>query len=200
MTDWLMVIITFVYVVATIFICVFNYRSAKAAKEQIELSKLQYEDDTRLKLMPCLFIERIAPLDFVNGSIEYKFVDSKPVSIETVVGDLYFKITNVGSGIAKNIHYFMDPGASGYRRYHIPSFPVNDCRTLKFSFTSKHGTNQELNLYISYTDLLDNEYDQILSIFLDCSSNEIKLTTFHITAPQYRKRNEKENVKRDKRS
>lgn len=62
MTDWLMVIITFVYVIATIFICVFNYRSAQAAKEQIELSKVQYEDDVRLKLMPCLCIEKVALL------------------------------------------------------------------------------------------------------------------------------------------
>lgn len=30
MTDWIMIAITAVYVIATIFICIFNYRSAKA--------------------------------------------------------------------------------------------------------------------------------------------------------------------------
>ena len=40
-TDWLMVIITFVYVIATIFICIYNAKSVKAAKEQIEVTKNQ---------------------------------------------------------------------------------------------------------------------------------------------------------------
>ena len=35
-TDWLMVIITLVYVVATVFICIANIKSAKAAREQTE--------------------------------------------------------------------------------------------------------------------------------------------------------------------
>ena len=32
MTDWIMIAITAVYVIATIFICIFNYRSAKATR------------------------------------------------------------------------------------------------------------------------------------------------------------------------
>ncbi|MEA4806170.1 hypothetical protein [Acetobacterium wieringae] len=36
MTDWIMILITLVYVIATIVICYFNGKSAKAAKEQIE--------------------------------------------------------------------------------------------------------------------------------------------------------------------
>ena len=46
-TDWLMVAITAVYVVATIFICWANIRSAKATKEQIEESKRQFEESNR---------------------------------------------------------------------------------------------------------------------------------------------------------
>ena len=38
-TDWLMVIITFVYVVATIMISKANIESAKATREQLEQSK-----------------------------------------------------------------------------------------------------------------------------------------------------------------
>ena len=38
-TDWLMVIITFVYVVATILICIFNGRSAKATNIQVSESE-----------------------------------------------------------------------------------------------------------------------------------------------------------------
>ncbi|MCM1209606.1 MAG: hypothetical protein NC309_11845 [Ruminococcus sp.] len=42
MTDWLMVIITAIYVVATIIICYFNGKSAKAAKMQIDEMIRQY--------------------------------------------------------------------------------------------------------------------------------------------------------------
>lgn len=47
MTDWLMVIITFIYVVATIFICVFNWKSAKAAREQLAESQRQFNESNR---------------------------------------------------------------------------------------------------------------------------------------------------------
>lgn len=46
-TDWIMVIITCVYVVATILICVFNYRSAKATREQVAEAKRQYDEINR---------------------------------------------------------------------------------------------------------------------------------------------------------
>ncbi len=47
MTDWLMVIITAVYVVATILICWANIKSAEAAREQIEESRKQFEESNR---------------------------------------------------------------------------------------------------------------------------------------------------------
>lgn len=47
MTDWIMIAITTVYVVATIFICIFNYRSAKATREQVAEAKRQFEENNR---------------------------------------------------------------------------------------------------------------------------------------------------------
>ncbi|SDB56552.1 hypothetical protein SAMN02910317_02947 [Ruminococcaceae bacterium FB2012] len=47
MADWFMVIITAIYVIATIVICVFNGRSAKAAKEQTKTAKQQIEEMIR---------------------------------------------------------------------------------------------------------------------------------------------------------
>lgn len=48
-TDWLMVIITLVYVVATILICVFNGKSAKTAREQIEEAQKQQSQNMALQ-------------------------------------------------------------------------------------------------------------------------------------------------------
>ena len=47
-TDWLMVIITLAYVIATIFICWANIKSAKAAKEELAEIKKQYAEEKRL--------------------------------------------------------------------------------------------------------------------------------------------------------
>lgn len=47
MTDWLMVIITAIYVVATIFICHANIKSAQATREQLAESKRQFDEQNR---------------------------------------------------------------------------------------------------------------------------------------------------------
>ena len=44
LTDWLMVIITAIYVVATIFICIYNGKSASAAKQQSEIAQKQMKE------------------------------------------------------------------------------------------------------------------------------------------------------------
>lgn len=49
-TDWLMVIITGIYLIATIFICVSNYRSANASKEQLHEMKKQQEQNIGIQL------------------------------------------------------------------------------------------------------------------------------------------------------
>lgn len=46
-TDWLMVVITAVYVVATIIICIANYKSAKEAHKQTEESIQQFNKSNR---------------------------------------------------------------------------------------------------------------------------------------------------------
>ena len=46
-TDWLMVLITAVYTVATIFICRANIRSAEATREQIAESVRQFNEENR---------------------------------------------------------------------------------------------------------------------------------------------------------
>lgn len=47
MTDWMMVVLTAVYVVATILICYYSYCSAKASKEQTQELRRQYLAENR---------------------------------------------------------------------------------------------------------------------------------------------------------
>ena len=46
-TDWLMVAVTFVYVIATIFICTANIKSARATRDQLTESKRQFDEENR---------------------------------------------------------------------------------------------------------------------------------------------------------
>ena len=46
----LMVIITFAYVIATVFICIFNAKSAKASRDQIAASQKQQQQNAGLQL------------------------------------------------------------------------------------------------------------------------------------------------------
>ena len=50
--DWAMVIITAIYVGATIIIMVANRSAAKAAKEQLEEMKKEHDENARIQVMP----------------------------------------------------------------------------------------------------------------------------------------------------
>ncbi len=80
LTDWLMVIITAIYVAATIFICIYNGKSAKAAKEQTEEMIKQFNsvnrpivtvrfDIIRSGLL-CFVIENEGPISAENVRIK----------------------------------------------------------------------------------------------------------------------------------
>lgn len=67
-TDWLMVGITFVYVIATIFICLANIKSAKATREQLAESKRQFDEENRPDIeVEVLYVRRaFYCLRFIN--------------------------------------------------------------------------------------------------------------------------------------
>lgn len=90
MTDWLMVIITTIYVVATIIICRSNWISAKAAKKQTEEMLLQYKESKRPIIsisfnmirsgLCCFCIENVgeSPAHEVNVSVNDEFIEVLP--------------------------------------------------------------------------------------------------------------------------
>ena len=102
-TDWLMVGITAVYVIATVFICIYNGRSAKATREQVSESQRQYEETKRLEMMPYLQFES------TDHSPNYE------MNLVLVSGDLrngtyitILRVKNIGYGTAKDISYIYE--------------------------------------------------------------------------------------------
>lgn len=68
-SEWAMVWITLIYVIATIFICFANIRSAKATREQLAESKRQYDEENRAFITYSFIYERKAfyGLRFTNN-------------------------------------------------------------------------------------------------------------------------------------
>ena len=60
MADWAMVVLTAIYVLATILICYFNYGSTKASREQAAEMRRQYEEENRPYITFELIYERKA--------------------------------------------------------------------------------------------------------------------------------------------
>ena len=132
-TDWLMVVITCVYVVATIFIMIENRKSAKTSSQQLAESKLQFDESRRLQVLPYLQIhistaivndieknESIVQIFLEKGDQndgnELKFVCvvckgnsiiKHMISEELEEKTLFFTITiiNNGEGIAHHIDF-----------------------------------------------------------------------------------------------
>ena len=97
----LMVLITFIYVVATIEICRANIKSAEATKEQLEESRSQFEEAKRLECMPFLQLEIPTEQERPLFEIELDLCSGN-------VSDTLYKIVklkNLGNGSATNIVY-----------------------------------------------------------------------------------------------
>lgn len=150
-TDWLMVGITFVYVVATILICRFNYQSAKASREQVDESMREFEKNRQLQTMPYLQIEM--PIDCKSPL----FVIDLSQNNERVNTYSFAKLKNVGNGTSVNIIYSWNGNTE--------CFPINavmqgDSYFFQFTFhISENGYTRHL-LEWEYQDLLGNSYTQ----------------------------------------
>lgn len=75
MTDWLMVIITTIYVIATIIICVSNYNSAKLSNVSNEINlicKIVEVEQSRL-----LEFKKVADSFVRNAGLSYQVIDHK---------------------------------------------------------------------------------------------------------------------------
>ena len=123
-TDWLMVIITFIYVVATICICVANINSSKAAKEQTEEMKKQFSASNRPNVAAeIVYLKRTYwVLRFINHGnqtayntkifLEQDFIDKIEDSFKKPLQDLKDKVCTIGV----NQHYDIFIGSNEIRK------------------------------------------------------------------------------------
>lgn len=171
-TDWIMVGVTTIYVVATIAICIFNGKSAKATKEQVIESRLQFEETKRLELMPFLQVE--IPTEMGSP----RFVIELPCSEEGETENIYsiVKLKNVGNGSATNIIYSWKSNVT--KEIITDYIPINAVMsgdsyifqlTLETDLLCQDGVVGILTW--QYDDLLGRSYEQ--KVILEISDSEL---------------------------
>lgn len=168
-TDWIMVVITAIYVITTVLILLANRKAAKAAKEQLEESKREFEETRRLGLMPYIcFSESSNSLTdyFCHLDIgdDVKRESSYHVRVD---------IKNIGLGTAKDITCL-------YCNYDnacdIP-FPIIALQNREqcsvwfiFHYSSDTIMYNTAYLVLRYKDLQDQAYEQTIGFEFDYDS------------------------------
>ena len=164
-TDWAMVIITAIYVGATIKIYKSNKETEKVMKEQLDESKRQFEESKRLEYMPFLQMEIITTGDY---AYDYEI----PLCLDGFPDNLYRKVVikNVGNGTAINILYSWEVG----EEKSVKILPINAimgkdkyCFQLNFK-ADEISAGKAVNLTWQYRDILNNLYEQrVIFVFND---------------------------------
>ena len=191
-TDWLMVGITFVYVVATIFICIFNGRSAKATRDQVQESQKQFHEAKRLEKIPYLQAsigewiarekrETLLPELWLNlTQSNNDNCASKGFSIE---------LTNIGLGLLDNLKCTWC--SDKIKNPNTLSTTLLQCNQAFSANAIVSAERPEQTIYkdgllvFEFDDLLGNHYKQELIISFQIEWSCVKPIGLNMKAPVY---------------
>ena len=93
-TDWLMVIITTIYVIATIIITVENMKATKTTRDQREASSRQFDERKRLDAMPYIYAAYKKTPTLYHSDSETFLIPSQINIIQSQYSSISFPITN----------------------------------------------------------------------------------------------------------
>ena len=167
-TDWLMVGITAVYVIATICIWIANNRTARASREQLEESKRQFNENRRLDIMPYLQFETF------NDPL-YDYGLDLALFGRNLSGTYTCKlcVKNIGRGTAKDISYTWINFESQYNRPFPFSALQNGEKLIiktNFGYELKEPPQDKACFDLKYKDLLGHEYSQRIEFLFSYDS------------------------------
>lgn len=185
-TDWIMVVITLIYVVATCFICSANVRSAKASKAQLEEMKREHDESIRYGIMPFLQMEEIA----VSGHdfcLELPLVDKSIADWEI---DSMVKVKNIGNGAATNLTYTWK--SENLPTVEIQPFPINAIKAdgeyliaLSFNCMKSKLSSNLGTLILHYDDMRGYSYNQRMVLTYSPDNRYFCIGDINIDVPEY---------------
>lgn len=183
-TDWLMVGITLVYVIATIAIWFANHKSARATEKQLNESKRQFEETKRLEYMPC-FEMCFDKIEAGSGkSIE---LTDKQTGITHSLFTKY-RIENISKGTAINVKCVVKSAIKDTELISYPIVPAQKERDINCLILADKGyfINNSLpfSVVISYDDIMNNHYEQNVELeFIEDNPRWIWVKS--VGAPQF---------------
>ena len=182
--DSLMVAITFVYVLATIYISDANEKSAKAAREQLVESKRQFEENKQLEFLPVLKISNDGK---TNEPPNICLRWSKEDSGSLCNTNFQIRLLNIGIGTAKDMSFAWIAEENIIQCAPLPVdfLRQNDEQKLIIDVTiwaNKPSENHTdfTDLRIKYADLLNHRYHQDITFGFTFSEEGLQLSSYGI--------------------
>lgn len=175
-TDWLMVGITAIYVVATVFICYANFKSANETKKQteetkreFEETKREFEETKRIDRMPFLQVDIKSLEQYVSSQESIMLLTTEErVGVQSA-GMREIVITNVGNGVAVDIVFGSKSEFVSTKSFQKYSLSVHEQKGIPLSYLIlKADTSYSMPKHIvfEFRDIFGNQYKQVLTITL----------------------------------
>jgi len=185
-TDWIMVVITTIYVLATICIWFANKKAADASRAQLEESRRQFDEMNRISVMPYLKLGyRQGSSGLLNFYIDL-YDSSRPERQE-----LYpVVLSNVGNGNAIDIECRL-VNNDGKCEDRFPTLalqkeasePIN--LYFKYPAIAIKDEHDTVSLLFTYNDVLGNQYSQLVSFEMRFNNHShiMKVTCMNMEPP-----------------
>lgn len=190
----LMVIITFIYVIATVFIFIANNKSAKATREQLEESKRQFSETQRLSVLPCLSVSiGKEPFQDKDGkSFPNMYFNTGRIRINDRMAyiDSSICVKNIGSGLACDLHIeWIVETETSTPSFRLPFLGQNTEEFLNANIAGESKDtvfSQNAEMKFFYSDIIGNNYEQTLELSLTMHPYDHRMTidTYRIDAPK----------------
>lgn len=192
-TDWLMVGITLVYVIATIAIWFANHKSARATEKQLIESKRQFDETKRLEHMPYM---QVSFGEWITNGERGSYLPNMWLNINRTAdnhassSDMSIDVTNIGLGLAVNLKCQWVSGDIKQEQHLSASLlKQEECCTSTFIISAavpdKEPQYAETSLIICFDDFLGNHYEQTVDISFQVHPHHISLVQYNTKSPKY---------------
>ncbi len=192
-TDWLMVGITLVYVIATIAIWFANHKSARATEKQLIESKRQFDETKRLEHMPYM---QVSFGKWITNGERGSYLPNMWLNINRTADNhasssgMSIDVTNIGLGLAVNLKCQWVSGDIKQEQHLSASLlKQEECCTSTFIISAavpdKEPQYAETSLIICFDDFLGNHYEQTVDISFQIHPHHISLVQYSTKPPKY---------------
>lgn len=192
-TDWLMVGITLIYVIATIAIWFANHKSARATEKQLVESKRQFDETKRLEHMPYM---QVSFGEWITSDERGSYLPNMWLDINRTADNhasssgMSIDVTNIGLGLAVNLKCQWISGEIKQEQHLSASLlKEEECCTSTFIISAavpdKEPQYAETSLKICFDDFLGNHYEQTVDISFQVHPHHISLVQYSTKSPKY---------------